>query len=322
VKSPGYGVHAYFEILMRTVFGMLTFRALLFTAAASLISSSGCSSFGFGKGFSLFPSGSRLTEEAESFRLANLGNVQLPRELEKRSLPTYVVEPGDVLLVQPVDLDSPARLPGDQPILPDGSINLGKYGSLQVAGKSTAEIQGLVQTAVDGQTKNAGYIVVRLVTRVSKVFYVLGEVNAPGSFPLTGRETVLDALMAAGGITSNASPNNAILSRPTKSCDCRIVLPICYDNIVQLGDATTNYQLAPGDRIYVPSRGICETLFGRRHDKSPCCGGQTPCRLPTLPCLTPVCACGQAAETIPAIPQPVAEPLNQDPPSRLSRSLR
>jgi protein involved in polysaccharide export with SLBB domain len=304
----------------------LGLRGLVSAILAGIIASSGCSSFTGGKGSSLFPSGNRLTHDADAFRSVNMGYTQVPRELEKQSLPTYAVEPGDVLLVQPVDLDSPARLPGDQPILPDGTINLGKYGSLPVAGKTTAEIQSVVQAAVDVQTKNAGYISVRLVTRASKVYYVLGEVNAPGSFPLTGRETVLDALMAAGGITANASPNNAILSRPTKPCDCRTVLPICYDNIVQLGDVTTNYQIAPGDRIYVPSRGICETLFGRSHDKSPCCGNQTPCRLPTLPCPMRGCACGQPAETVPTIesPLPSAMPVSvkEDPPSRLPPSAR
>src|SRR5438046_2042323 len=65
----------------------------------------------------------------------------MPRELGKRVLATYVVEPGDVLLVQPVELDSPVRLPGDQPVLPDGTINLGKFGRLLAAGKTAEQIE-------------------------------------------------------------------------------------------------------------------------------------------------------------------------------------
>src|SRR5207244_3519626 len=83
-------------------------------------------------------------------------------------------------------------------------------------------------------------------TRVSKVYYVLGEVNAPGSFTLSGRETVLDGILAAGGLNERASRRNIILSRPTHPDSCRVVLPICYYEIVQLGDTSTNYQLAPG----------------------------------------------------------------------------
>src|SRR5262249_18970851 len=161
--------------------------------------------------------------------------------------------PGDVLLVQPVDLDSPARIPGDQPVLPDGTINLGRYGRVLVAGRTVDEIETLVRGVVETQTKNAGAISVRVVTRVSKAFYVLGEVNAPGSFTLNGRETVLDGIVAAGGLTDRASRRNIILSRPTAPDSCRLVLPVCYSEIVQVGDTSTNYQLTPGDRIYVPS---------------------------------------------------------------------
>lgn len=234
-------------------------------------------------GFTLFPTGHRLMDSAEDMRLANGGILALPRELKKEPLPAYVVEPGDVLLVQPVDLDSPVRLPGDQPVLPDGTINLGRYGHLIVAGKTVPEIEAMVRAAVSAQTKDAGFISVRLVSRVSKVFYVVGEVNSPGAFQLQGRETVLDALMVAGGLNDRASPDKIILSRPTNPGCCRVVLPVCYRNIVQLGDTTTNYQIAPGDRIFVPSRSFFEGLFHHDGPKPPCDGPQVPCALPTAP---------------------------------------
>src|SRR5262249_42605599 len=158
-----------------------------------------------------------------------------------------VVEPGDVLLVQPADLDSPVRLPADQPVLPDGTINLGRYGRVVVAGKTVDEIEPTVRDLVKGQEKNRdiGSITVRIVTRQSKGFYVLGEVNAPGSYQLQGRETVLDGILTAGNLTDRASRRNIILVRPTPPDSCRVVLPICWNEIVQNGDTTTNYQLAP-----------------------------------------------------------------------------
>jgi hypothetical protein len=58
------------------------------------------------------------------------------------------------------------------------------------------------------------------------------------------------------------------------------VLPICYPEIVQLGDTTTNYQLAPGDRIYVPSKTTCEQIFSRRFSQSACQGPQVSCPSP------------------------------------------
>jgi protein involved in polysaccharide export with SLBB domain len=204
----------------------------------------------------------------------------LPRELDKHVAPPYQVEPGDVLLVQPADLDSPLRLPGDQPILPDGTIQLGKYGRPQVAGKTLDEVEALVKATIQAQSKDKEppAVTVRLVTRASKVFYVLGEVNAPGAFPFSGRETVLDALVqSAGGLTERASRNHILLSRPTAPDGCRVVLPICYNEIVQLGDTSTNYQIAAGDRLYVPTKGLREELFPQKAACPPCGRSQVPC---------------------------------------------
>jgi polysaccharide export outer membrane protein len=238
----------------------------------------GCS-VGPGGQFSLFPSGQRLLPAAKALRQALPEPLPLPRELDKGVLAAYVVEPGDVLLVQPLEFESPVRLPADQPVLPDGTIDLGRYGRLLVAGKTIPEIEQAIHAAVEAQAKDAGPIGVRLITRQSKVYYVLGEVNAPGAYPLNGRETVLDAILAAGGLTERASGQNIILSRPTVPEDCRVVIPICYDEIVQLGDTSTNYQIAPGDRIFIPSRHVLEEIFPflRRRECPPCGRPQFPC---------------------------------------------
>lgn len=247
--------------------------AVLLVLCASSSISSGCSNL-----FGLTPSGHRLTDQAKAMRSAYPDPLPLPRELDKRVAPLFVVEPGDVLLVQPVNLDSPVRLPGDQTVLPDGTIQLGRYGQAVVAGKTILQIETDVRAQIEAQQKDAGPITVRLVTRVSKVYYVLGEVNAPGAFPLQGRETVLDALMAAGGLNDKASRKFITLSRPTPPDGCRIVLPICYNDIVQIGDTSTNYQIAAGDRIYVPTRGHDDC--GRKKVCPPCNRPQVPCPAP------------------------------------------
>lgn len=244
--------------------------ALLFTGCSSLVPSLSTTS---GDKQLLLP-------DAREIRDSVPQPAPVPRELTKAVLPVYIVEPGDVLLVTPADLDSPVRLPSDQTVLPDGRIDLGKYGRLQVAGKSVDEIETIVAAAVKAKTPEAGQINVRLIGRQSKVYYVLGQVNAPGAFPLQGRETVLDGLVAAGGLNIRASRDNIILSRPTPPDGCRIVLPVCYRQIVQLGDTTTNYQLQPGDRIFVPGKGFWEECCGDREVKkgcSPCSGPQVGC---------------------------------------------
>ncbi|MCE9529722.1 MAG: SLBB domain-containing protein, partial [Planctomycetes bacterium] len=146
------------------------------------------------------------------------------------------------------------------------TIDLGKYGRPQVAGGTVADIEKIVNASVAEKNKEASFINVRLVNRVSKRYYVLGEVHTPGAFTLQGSETVLDGLMAAGGLNTQASLKNIILVRPSHPDGCRTVLAICYPEIVQLGDTSTNYQLRPGDRIYVSTKGAFEGL----HHKLPC----------------------------------------------------
>ena len=227
----------------------------------------GCSSWSGGRS-TVLPGPNALTLKAMDLRQASSPPPGIARELEKQPAGPYIIEPGDVLLVQPASLDSPLRLPGDQVVLPDGTIQLGQFGHLGVAGKPLEVIESEVNALLKAKVPDAGVVIVRLVTRDSKVFYVLGEVNSPGAFPLRGRETVLDAIVgSAGGLNTNASRRKILLSRPTGPGCCRIVLPVKYNAIVQLGDTTTNYQIRAGDRIFVPTRSMWEDLCGPSKDK-------------------------------------------------------
>lgn len=246
----------------------------------------GCAT-GPGGTVSLFPSGHELIPEAEQIRQYAPMPAPVPRELQKVVIDPYIIEPGDVLLIEPLDFDAPLRLPADQPVLVDGTIDLGRYGRIVVAGRTIEQIEALVQEAIDAVEREPAPINVRLVNVQGALFYVLGEVNAPGAYPLIGRETVLDALMSAGGLTDRASRCDIILARPSLPDSCRSVLPVCYDHIVQLGDTTTNYQIMPGDRIFVASRS--------------CCDGFTPdcLKAPCAVCCRMQCACGPGIAVLP-----------------------
>jgi polysaccharide export outer membrane protein len=211
----------------------------------------------------------------------------VPTELAKVTLPAHRVEAGDVLVIEPNDFNSPVRLSSDQTVQQDGTIELGSYGRLQVAGLAAAEIQNQVENLVlqqefqKRQVRNelashrsgvaitpasleqdaVDYgVTVRLVNKDSGLFYVMGEVNAPGSYPLVGHETVFDAIIAAGGLSDRSNDHKIILTRPQLAGQPRIILPVCYQQILQLGDVSTNYQLQPGDRIYVPSMTLWEDI--------------------------------------------------------------
>ena len=121
----------------------------------------------------------------------------------------------------------------------------------------------------------ANKISARIVNWDSKRIYVLGEVNSPGSFVYLGSETVLDAILEAGGLTANANQHQIIVARPSNCNDCRTVMQVCYDQLVQLGDTSTNYQLRPGDRVFVPTLTFAEDLKRslklNKNDRCPRC---------------------------------------------------
>jgi polysaccharide biosynthesis/export protein len=234
----------------RLLLGLPVFATVLLLAGCGAAGSSAA----------LFPDRYPLGQLAQAQRQCN--PVDLPRELNKAWIETYIIEPGDGLLVMPSDLDSKLRLPADQTVLPDGSIDLGKYGKLVVGGKSLAQIESDVYAAVRKKEKeeDVGFIDVRLVNRQSKVFYVFGEVTTSGKFPLVGNETAIDGIIAAGGLTDRSSWRDIILVRPTNDGPGQ-VLRVDYGAIIRTGSAATNYQLQPGDRIYVGSRNVIDLLF-------------------------------------------------------------
>lgn len=273
-------------------------RALPFTLLLLALFTTGCTGPG---GFTLFPAGNFLLRSTKDLSRSVPPNTVVPRELDKTVLSAYVIQPGDVLLVEPVQLDSALRFPADQTVLPDGSIDLGRFGRLIVAGRTLEQIESDVAAAVRAVEKEGGAVNVRLINPQSAVYYVLGEVSSPGSYPFVGRETVLDAILAAGGLTDRASVCNIILSRPSAPCGCRTVIPICYNKIVQQGDTTTNYQVMPGDRIYVATRTLWESLFPFSNCRDcPKCRGKT-CACPSG------CASGSGTTTY-SVPETVVAP--------------
>lgn len=81
---------------------------------------------------------------------------------------------------------------------------------------------------------------------------VTGAVRTPVSIPYRQGMTVLDAVLAAGGVTEFAAPDRSSLHR--KNGDGAQAYGVQLDNILNAGDLSTNYKVAPGDVITVPER--------------------------------------------------------------------
>jgi protein involved in polysaccharide export with SLBB domain len=85
----------------------------------------------------------------------------------------------------------------------------------------------------------------------SKNYFILGDVQIPGKLPLTGNETVLDALQFAGGLMASAEPKDIRLVRPGRGGKPAKVYKVDLAAIQDRGDVTANYQLFPNDRLIV-----------------------------------------------------------------------
>lgn len=237
--------------------------------SASLLSTLvGCSSLGL----SLWPSQMPMLAKAKQFAAASPTSPGLTHELAKQPIPDYFVESGDRLLVEPTRLDSEFQSTGDQLVMVDGSVDLGKYGRIRVVGLTAEQIEAAIVDRIEETSGKRESINVQLLETNASTVYVLGAVGSPGSYSLAGNETVLDAILLAGGLTSQASPCDILFVRPTDVCECRLVQRICYRQITQLGDVATNFHLQPGDRIVVGTRTLKEELaFWKQSKACPCC---------------------------------------------------
>ena len=191
-----------------------------------------------------------------------------PRELQMVSQPMYIVEPPDELEIstRPAVPDVPQTVT----VQGDGNIDLGYLGDVYVNGMTLLQVeqkvaQQLQPYAARKKLDGAIEVSARLVNgSQSKSYYVMGAVTTQGKFPVTGGETVLDAILTAG-LRSNSQPEKAYLVRPHPAGGSDLILKIDWDALRDHGDTLTNYQIFPGDRIIVPGGrppGLLSTLFG------------------------------------------------------------
>lgn len=215
---------------------------------------------------------------------ATLGPIaNVPAELNMVALPPYEIGSPDLLLIevytQPRDNLGPAVVLSPQPITgqhlvrPDGTVNLGVYGSVSVTGLTTDQARDVVRRHVFEQLKslnvttggkttpapddpNKLFVVVDVVSYNSKAYYVITDGAGFGEqifrFPIQGHETVLDALSNINGLPAVGSKSNIWVARRTPHANQpEQILPVDYIAITQHGFSPSNYQILPGDRVYV-----------------------------------------------------------------------
>ena len=195
--------------------------------------------------------GKGLSTKVQPFRDNGYNNPCFPRELRMASHPPYVVEPSDVLYIEAYQVLPGKTLAGERLIAQDGTISLGYYGAIHVAGLTIPEIEEKIRMQMREYVRDP-QVFVDVSGYNTKWYYVAGQVQQIGRLPITGKETVLDALMLSGDITTFADKDKIHVARPNPGGGCDQILWVDYDKIVYCGDTRTNYQLLPGDRVVVP----------------------------------------------------------------------
>jgi RNA polymerase sigma factor (sigma-70 family) len=200
--------------------------------------------------------------------------VEPPREGKMVSMPDYVIDPPDIIVIEFLEALPGGPITGERLVRPDGKISLGFYGEVYVAGLTTTEakakialhLREFIQERVLGLTRfnpetgkdepvepsRTNQIFVDVAAYNSKVYYVQGEVITPGRLAATGNETVLDAINFAGGLTPRAAKDRIRLVRPAQGgSESELTLLVNLPAIIDQGQSKTNYQLLPGDRLIV-----------------------------------------------------------------------
>ena len=143
------------------------------------------------------------------------------------------------------------------PVRPDGKISVPLIGDVVAGGKAPDEVADDIQKRLATFVRDPQVAVILTDLRsheyLSRV-RVTGAVRQPISIPFRQGMTVLDAVLAAGGVTEFAAPAKSDLYR--KSGDSTRSYAVRLDHILEDGDLTTNFKVAPGDVITVPERTL------------------------------------------------------------------
>lgn len=150
------------------------------------------------------------------------------------------------------ELGASQRVVGQYLVGPDGTVTLGSYGNVSVVGRSVEEAKSAIEQHLSRYLENP-VVSLNVFAFNSKTYYVIlqgaGLGDAVYRFPVTGNETVLDAISQINGLEA-VSSKRIWIARPNE-CGELQTLPVDWLAVTQCGDPHSNYQLLPGDRLFV-----------------------------------------------------------------------
>jgi protein involved in polysaccharide export with SLBB domain len=190
----------------------------------------------------------------------NLHTLQLltGRPAYPTSLPPYVIEAPDILKIDLLAKtnDASDTITGQHLVGPDGRINLGEFGNVYVSGHTIAEAQDAIRKHLSRYLQDP-QITVDVFAYNSKNYYVITEgansTDEVQMFPITGNETVLDAIANLPTVPPRATSTIFIARPAANGVGPEQILAVQWQQICG-GSSATNYALFPRDRLIISQK--------------------------------------------------------------------
>ena len=160
----------------------------------------------------------------------------------------YRIGPGDTLKVYVFQND---ELSATVPVRPDGKISTPLVEDMVAVGKSPSQLARDIEKSLAEYVKSPKVnVVVMVAVSVFSQVKIIGQVKTPQALPYRDGMTVLDAVLAVGGLGQFAAGNRAHIVRTENGKQMEIKVKL--DSLVNSGDMKQNLLLKPGDVLVVP----------------------------------------------------------------------
>jgi polysaccharide biosynthesis/export protein len=177
---------------------------------------------------------------------------QLTPDMLRAGDAVFTLGPGDSLEIEVLGTPASRVL---TLVGPDGKIYFSLLPGLDVWGLTLGQTRDLLEKEL-AKYLSAPHVSVTLRAVGSKYVWLLGRLNHPGIYPLTGPTTLLEGLAGAGGSQRSASQaSSEELADLRHSFVVRQgqFLPVDFHRLLREGDMSQNIYLQPDDFVYVPS---------------------------------------------------------------------
>lgn len=160
----------------------------------------------------------------------------------------YRIGPGDTLNIL---VWRHPELSLSVPVRPDGKVTTPLVDELPVQGKDATQVARDVEKALSRYVRDpvVTVIVNGFVGPYSEQVRVVGEAARPQALPYRNGMTVLDVMIAVGGLTEFANGNGARIVRTSED---RRQYRLRLKDLIKRGDISANAEVRPGDIIIIP----------------------------------------------------------------------